>query len=299
MNTMDDSKRKTAIKIAAATTGAYALGRFLRWNNKSIVTTEYMYKNEKLPDDFGRFRIAQVSDIQSEYFGQEQSDLIDAVQKTEPDVIVVTGDLLDRNHTLYNAALDAMVGLIAIAPVYYINGNHELALPEDDSWSFYRVLEDIGIHVIFDKTETFEFQGTKINMIGLSEYTLYFAKEEGWKNGEYLEPDVIRRQLDDLCAEKDDDAVLNILLAHEPQYIRHYARRGIDIIFSGHAHGGQFRMPNGQGLYAPGQGVLPWLTSGAHQMGQSTMYISRGLGNSIFPFRLNNRPEIVVVNVEK
>lgn len=295
---MDKDTRKGLIKAAAAVTGAYALGRFLRWNNKSIVTTEYLHLNSGLPENFGSLRIVQVSDIQSEYFGEDQCDLAEKVEAADPDIIVVTGDLLDRNHTLYDAALAAMVEFVGIAPVYYINGNHELALPEEDAWSFYHALENLGVHVLFDKAEVFDFHGTKINLIGLSEYTLYFAKEEGWKNGEFLEPDVIRRQIDDLCAEKDDEAALTILLAHEPQYIRYYARRGIDIIFSGHAHGGQFRLPNGQGLYSPGQGVLPWLTSGVHKMGYSVMYISRGLGNSIFPFRLNNRPEIVVVTVE-
>ena len=90
---------------------------------------------------------------------------------------------------------------------------------------------------------------------------------------------------------------LSILLAHEPQFISDYARAGVDLVFSGHAHGGQIRLPFVGGLYAPGQGFLPKLTKGLYEVEDTTLVVSRGLGNSTFPFRFLNRPEVVVLTL--
>lgn len=91
---------------------------------------------------------------------------------------------------------------------------------------------------------------------------------------------------------------MSILLAHEPQFIEEYAAANYDFIFSGHAHGGQIRLPFLGGLFSPGQGVLPKLTSGVHCAGDGSMIISRGLGNSSFPLRIFNRPEIVLAEIQ-
>jgi len=88
------------------------------------------------------------------------------------------------------------------------------------------------------------------------------------------------------------------LLAHEPQYLEHYAQANVDLVLSGHAHGGQFRIPFVGGVVAPDQGIFPEYTSGSHTSGETTMIISRGLGNSIIPVRIFNRPEIVVVDLK-
>ena len=88
---------------------------------------------------------------------------------------------------------------------------------------------------------------------------------------------------------------LNILLSHYPQFAASYERAGVDLVLAGHAHGGQWRLSGGVGLYAPGQGPLPRYTGGAYRLGKTVLYVSRGLGNSCFPLRLNNKPELVTV----
>ena len=110
---------------------------FLHWNNKSIVTTEHVYRNEILPKAFDGYRITQGSDLQSEYFGKNQRNLIEKVKQTQPDIIIYTGDLLDRNHTDFDAARTAMEGLLKIAPVYYVNGTHDMAVEKSAMAAFY------------------------------------------------------------------------------------------------------------------------------------------------------------------
>lgn len=269
---------------------------FLNWSNHSLVVTYYDYENKNLPTSFEGYRITQVSDLQSEYFGEQQSNLLKKVKNTNPDVIVFTGDLIDRNHTDYNAARTAMKGLLEIAPVYYVNGNHEMALDEQTIQAFYEELKDMGVHLLFDEKASLKREEEEIFLLGLSEFTVFACKDYIRSNKVRADECMLKLELEKLESkvEKEDFVVL---LTHEPQYLDLYASDKVDLIFAGHAHGGQIRLPFTDGLYAPGQGTLPKMTSGVHVCGTSTLMISRGLGNSTFPFRVFNRPEIVVVDL--
>lgn len=289
---------KTMKKIIIAFFILLGLALFVNWSNKSLVLTKYEYRSEAVPKDFDGFRIVQVSDLQSEYFGKNQKKLLDMVAKARPDIIVFTGDLLDRNHTDYQAGIIAMEGLIKIAPVYYVNGNHELALPESETSQIYDELRDMGVQVLFDESGIIERHGQQIHLIGISEYTLYESKASTKRTETSYEPSVISDAIEGLTKDIDREE-MTILLAHEPQFLETYANDKIDLIFAGHAHGGQIRLPFTEGLFAPGQGVLPKLTSGMHKKDNTTMIISRGLGNSVFPLRIFNRPEIVAVDLKR
>ncbi len=269
---------------------------FLHWNNKSIVTTEHVYRNEKLPKAFEGYRITHVSDLQSEYFGKQQCNLIEKVKESQPDLIVYTGDLLDRNHTDFDAARTAMEGLLQIAPVFYVNGNHEMAVEENVMNAFYDELASMGVTVLFDCKAAVSKDGASIWLLGLSEHTVFGCKDFVRDNSAPLDMEVFEEALSALRSQAEADA-FTILLAHEPQYLQAYGKAGFDMAFAGHAHGGQIRLPFTDGLFAPGQGVLPKLTSGVHQWEKMTLFISRGLGNSTFPFRVFNRPEIVSVKM--
>jgi len=267
---------------------------FLHWNNKSIVITEHVYRSAKLPEVFDGFQITQVSDLQSEYFGKEQSHLIEKVERTRPDIIVYTGDLLDRNHTDFDAARTAMKGLLEIAPVYYVNGNHEMAVEETAMKAFYAELASMGVTVLFDRKAVIQKDGEVLCLMGLSEHTVFSCKDFVRDNSAPLDMEIFEASLTALRGQAAPED-FTILLAHEPQYLESYAKAGFDLAFAGHAHGGQIRLPFTDGLYAPGQGVLPKLASGVHESGDTTLVISRGLGNSTFPFRVFNRPEIISV----
>lgn len=287
---------RTGIMISVAVLLLAFVMLFLHWNNKSIVITEYVYENGKLPKAFEGYRITQVSDLQSEYFGKHQKNLIEKVEKTNPDIIVYTGDLLDRNHTNFDAAEEAMKGFLKIAPVYYINGNHEMAVEENAMDGFYEKLAEMGVVLLFDCENKIEKDGETISLLGLSEHTVFSCKGFVRDNSEPLDMDLFTDALKDLRQQAEENAFA-VLLAHEPQYLEEYAEARFDLAFAGHAHGGQIRLPFTDGLYAPGQGVLPKLTSGIRHHEDMALVISRGLGNSTFPFRVFNRPEIVTVKL--
>ncbi len=283
------------------------MNRFIQKCNKEITTAEYSYYTARGACGTS-FRIVQVSDLQSEYFGERQIGLLRAVERCRPDIIVITGDLVDRSHTDYLAADLAVKGLVNLAPVYYVNGNHEADLPGTEAADLYRTLEKHGVHVLMDSGRMLELGGMRVNIAGLSEYTLFQARRQQAGTGHRTKksglviPAVVRQircAFGDRKQKKEVPGALRILLAHEPQYLRYYSAGRPDLIFSGHAHGGQFCLPGKErrGLFAPDQGVFPKLTSGCHRFAGSTMYISRGLGNSSFPLRLNNPPEIVCVEV--
>lgn len=283
------------------------MNRFIQKCNKEITTAEYSYYTARGACGTS-FRIVQVSDLQSEYFGERQIGLLRAVERCRPDIIVITGDLVDRSHTDYLAAELAVKGLVNLAPVYYVNGNHEADLPGTEAADLYRTLEKHGVHVLMDSGRMLELGGMRVNIAGLSEYTLFQARRQQAGTGHRTKksglviPAVVRQircAFGDRKQKKEVPGALRILLAHEPQYLRYYSAWRPDLIFSGHAHGGQFCLPGKErrGVFAPDQGVFPKLTSGCHRFADSTMYISRGLGNSSFPLRLNNPPEIVCVEV--
>lgn len=322
---------------------AAAAAFFLQWSRKSVVTTEYSVESERIPAEFDGFRIVQVSDLQSEYFGRGQKNLLEKVRRANPDMIVFTGDLADRNHTDYQASLTAIEGLVRISPVYYVNGNHELALAQEEISQMYDLMKSVGAVLLFDETAVIEKKGVALHLMGLSEETLCESKLRGrfgaggeagaegciekngavklerkvqeteTENGEGsgavfgrkkisdtdIDTSVITDKMKELEEGFSPEECFSILLVHEPQFLETYARGGFDLIFAGHAHGGQIRLPFTQGLFAPGQGILPPLTAGVHTCGKKKMVISRGLGNSTFPFRLFNRPEIVSVKLVK
>lgn len=288
---------RTMIKIFILLLILLGSALFLNWSNKALVITPYRYEHDSLPKAFDGYRITQVSDLQSEYFGENQSDLLEKVKETNPDIIVFTGDLLDRNHTDYDAARMAMEGLLDIAPVYYVNGNHEMALEEETMQGFYEELADMGVNVLFDRHVTIEKDGEAIHLLGLSEYTVFECKNQVRSNRVRADEMMMKSALSALSADVEAED-FTVLLTHEPQYLEIYASPKIDLIFAGHAHGGQIRLPFTDGLYAPGQGVLPKMTSGMHTCESSTLVVSRGLGNSTFPFRVFNRPEIVTVELK-
>lgn len=185
------------------------------------------------------YRIVQISDLHNAKFGQNNEKLIRKIAGLEPDMIVVTGDLVDSNHTDLDVAIHFMESVTQICPVYYVTGNHEYWL--DD-----RSLSD----------------GT----------------------------------LSSLVQDCDSDC-LRVVLAHEPQYIEKYSQAGVDLVLCGHAHGGQFILPFVGALAAPDQGLFSKYTEREYRMGNTTMYVSRGLGNSVIPIRLFNDPENVCVEL--
>lgn len=287
-----NSLKKVIYGALAGAIAGYGTRKYLNYSNKSIEVNKRIIESSSLPENFNNFRIVQVSDLQSEEFGKNQEDLLKAVRRARPDIIVITGDLVDRNHTDFDISFKAIEGLNSLAPMFYVNGNHELQVNRYRLEELYDDMKALGVHILMDECRKVKRGDEFINIIGLSEQTVFGAKEMTQDLGEAYGREILAESVRILLSESEEG--YTILLSHEPQYIEEYALAKPNLVFCGHAHGGQFRLPNGQGLFSPGQGLFPKFTSGIHVCKDTTMIISRGLGNSVFPFRLNNRPEVIL-----
>lgn len=255
-----------------------AFAGWILWANTALMITEIEVADPSFPASFSGLRIAQISDLHDASFGEKNKQLIALLNDCAPDFIVITGDMVDARRTDLNAALEFACEAVKIAPCYYVTGNHESAIAQQDE--LMEGLARAGVTVLADQKVTLERQGEKIVLIGLND-PAFSSREQ------------LRRHLEALSEPEE----YQILLAHRPELIELYAQSGVNLVFSGHAHGGQFRIPFLGGVYAPGQGFFPQYDAGLYTVEETTLVVSRGLGNSSFPLRFYNRPEVVVVTL--
>ena len=262
------------------------LGIWILKENKHLKVTHHEIRNEKIPSSISGYTIVHVSDYHNTLFGENNKVLVDKIKENKPDLIAVTGDLIDSRSTDLDVALLLMKEMRKIAPVYYVSGNHESRVPE------YEVLEnrlrESGIEVLNDRMTIPNKEAAPIYLYGVRDPA--FTRR---KSGE-SERSIMKKQLDSL---PQYDHKYAVLLSHRPELLDLYAEYSFDLILSGHAHGGQVRLPMFGGVLAPNQGFFPMLTSGMHKMNNTTMIISRGIGNSAFPLRVNNPPELIVIKL--
>ena len=235
------------------------------------------------PEAFSGFKIAQISDLHNAEFGTDNQKLIDILKSEAPDAIVITGDLIDARRTNTEIAESFARRCMEIADCYYVPGNHEARLG-DTYDAFESALIADGVNVLRNGSVRIRKEMDAIRIVGVDDPA--FAKAS----------DAITNLDAALEALSSDD--FTILLAHRPELIDEYSKWGIDLVLSGHAHGGQIRLPGIGGLYAPGQGFFPKYTSGNYTVGDTEMIVSRGIGNSAFPLRVNDRPEVVIVTLK-
>jgi uncharacterized protein len=273
--------RRRLLLILVLMIGIYI---YFFWGNNQITITEYGYSNSKIPAAFDGFTIAQVSDLHNKMFGEDQKYILAKLKSTAPDIIVITGDVVDRRKYDLDAALTFVKGAVKIAPVYYVTGNHEAWL-DDFEIAKARLIE-AGV-IFMDDTEVTITKGdSSLKILGVSDPDFLTTS---YDQGNDIT--MMTRQL----AQWSSDKSFKILLTHRPELFDLYAENNMDLVFAGHTHGGQIRIPFIGGVVAPDQGWFPKYTSGEYLQDASTMFVSRGLGNSIIPIRINNNPEILVV----
>lgn len=257
------------------------------WGNKALMINEITIKNEKIPDNFSGFRIAQISDLHNAEFGKDNKKLLSLLETCEPDIILLTGDLVDSRNTDIEIAISFSEKASAIAPTYYVSGNHEARIDEYEDLT--EGLENAGVQVLKNEIVLLEESGESICVAGMEDPS--FVTDYLFGDSETVAINV----LSELISDKD---IFTILLSHRPELFDAYVECKADLVFSGHAHGGQFRLPFIGGIVAPNQGLFPEYDAGQFTEGSTNMIISRGIGNSILPFRINNRPEIVLVELK-
>lgn len=258
---------------------------FLYLQNNWITKTRLRVSFEGLPKNFEGFKIVHISDLHNKSFGKEQQYLIKQIKEEQADIIIITGDLIDSRRYNEYIAMQFINEAVEIAPVYYVTGNHELRSGKFNSLE--KQLLNAGVRVLRNSWEEIEIEGQSIVIAGV---------DDPYTGIRYREPNVMDKYLQGIKRDLDENS-FKVLLSHRPEKIEAYAAYGFDLVFCGHAHGGQFRIPFLGGLVVPNQGFFPKYTSGIHNIGNTTMIISRGLGNSIIPQRIFNRPEIIITEL--
>ena len=258
---------------------------FFWWSNHSLQTERFTFASSHLPDGFDGCVIVQLSDLHGAEFGENNKDLIDQVRRLNPDYIFLTGDLQDQYRQTprsYSVALGRT--FTEIAPTYFVTGNHEWAFT--DVQDLKRELREAGVTVLTNECATLSRNGDSILLAGIDDPN-GFADQ---KTPEALAEEVRAAAPDAFW----------MLLAHRNNYFeKEYSYLGADLVISGHGHGGLIRLPFTDGLVSVERSFFPSYTAGFYHANDSDLFVSRGLGNSGRTFRLFNRPEIVVLTLEK
>lgn len=255
------------------------------WGNITLSVEHFNKETDKLETDNG-YKIAHISD----YHNTKNKFLNEAVllslETEKPDAIVLTGDLVDCRKTDIEKGVNFVSKIIKIAPVYYVTGNHECNVSIENQSTFDNMIADLkGLGVVVLRNENTVItlpDNEKINIFGINDP--YFHCEYASE---------VKSATDSLCSSLEvNENEFNILLAHHPEQLDVYSNYNFDLVYSGHAHGGQGRL-FGIGLIAPDQGFFPKYTSGLYEENETTLVVSRGIGNSIAPIRIFDRPHLI------
>ncbi|MBQ9840333.1 MAG: metallophosphoesterase [Erysipelotrichaceae bacterium] len=255
---------------------------WILWGNKALEVNTYTISSNRLPIAFDGFTIAHISDFHNTNIGNK---VLDNLDDTNVDIIVITGDIIDSRNTHPEIALEFVEELMKKEPCYYVSGNHEGRI--DVYPAFKEDMKALGVHVLEDERVEVKKENDVISLIGVDDPSF---------QTDYLFGDdvtVMSTKLEQLKNEQ-----YTILLSHRPELFDVYVKYDMDVVFSGHAHGGQFRLPFIGGLVAPNQGLFPKYDAGLFVEDNTHMIVSKGIGNSIIPMRFNNRPEVIVITLK-
>ena len=276
------SKKKLIIWSAVGLFFAVIIGLTI-WGNTSVALNNVTITDSEIPKDFNGYRIALVSDLHSSRLWEKA---IAKVEKAEPDIVVIAGDLISRDDVDVERALNFVLEMMKITEgfCFYIPGNHEKDLPEETYAQLVEGMRSMGVRIMDENDPVamiINGKGEYIALVGDAAGDPSKVGQLGSNNTPYQNFDGYK-----------------ILLTHNPAYFDDYAAAGFDLVLSGHTHGGQIRLPFIGAVYCPDQGFFPEYDSGVITKGDSTIVISRGIGNSSFPIRFLCRPEVVVIELQ-
>lgn len=270
---------------------------YMYFENKFLTVTHYSVISSKIPKEFEGVNIILLADLHNNYFGKDNSRLLEAIEKEKPDYIMIAGDMIVGNLTSSDEiALNFIKELANKYQVYYSTGNHEQRLgiyPETKNTrylSYINELKKLGVHLLINEQETIIRDGNSLTITGLQIHEDFYKKIKRPK----MEHDYIEKELG-----FSDKNTYNILLAHNPMYFPAYANWGADLVLSGHVHGGIVRLPFLGGVISPQYQLFPKYDGGKFLLNEKTMILSRGLGTHTIKLRLFNKPEVVVIKLKR
>lgn len=269
-------RRKTAALLVLA---ALLAAGFLLWGNCSLQTTETALVSPALPPAFDGLRIVELADLHGRVFGRGSRRLLAAVRRAEPDLICIDGDLFDERTDL--AMLPPLLrGLCAIAPVYYVTGNHEWRVP--GLRGILAQMRACGVTVLQDDWRVLRRGEDALVLAGT---------DDPCGPAERKTPAEL---IADIRAEAGEAAFL-LLLTHRNDQLPQWSALGVQAVLAGHCHGGVVRLPFVGGLFGTDRRLFPAWDAGLYRQGETALYVSRGLGYTNVHFRLFNRPEVAVI----
>lgn len=269
-------RRKTAALLVL--TALLAAG-FLLWGNCSLQTTETALVSPALPPAFDGLRIVELADLHGRVFGRGSRRLLAAVRRAEPDLICIDGDLFDE-HTDLAMLPPLLRGLCAIAPVYYVTGNHEWRVP--GLRGILAQMRTCGVTVLQDDWRVLRRGEDALIVAGT---------DDPCGPAERKTPAEL---IADIRAEAGEAAFL-LLLTHRNDQLPQWSALGVQAVLAGHCHGGVVRLPFVGGLFGTDRRLFPAWDAGLYRQGETVLYVSRGLGYTNVHFRLFNRPEVAVI----
>ena len=245
---------------------------FLIQQTNTLKISHYTWQSGRVPQVFDGFRIVQLSDLHSKRFGRAQERLLRAVRAAEPDIIALTGDFIDDHTRNLNAVRELLEGIRGLAPIYFVEGNHDTTSPFRGA--LLALLSQYDVTILDGYTQL----ERKCNVTSLSA-TMSLAGFPYWEPWNFRYP-------------------ADIVLYHSPEMFFEFAAKGCGLVIAGHNHGGQVALPSGRALIGPRIEFFPQYSSGVYHESGATMILSRGLGVSRIPFRAFATPEIVVIELK-
>jgi predicted MPP superfamily phosphohydrolase len=264
-------------------------------SNTVLVGETYTIRSSRLPQGFDGFRIVQLSDLHSRAFGKNSRTLLRKIESQKPDIVVLTGDMVNSTDTEFGTFETLARELAERWPVYLIVGNHEQMLPEETLRSLLARIESYGVTVLDNEKITLTRGDDAIDLYGLWYNLRYYSDQTN---------PIIQEDAETyfLSAEKIEELIgapapgrFRLLLSHNPVFFKSYQAWGADLTLAGHLHGGMVRLPFAGGVYSPERTFFPEYDAGLFTEGDCHMVVSRGLGNGKLGFRFANCPDVVTV----
>lgn len=266
---------------------SYVIGLF--W----IDTTKYTISSKKVPKSFDGYKILQLSDLHSRSFGKNSKKLLSKIEEENPDIIVLTGDMVNSKDTDFSSFYELIKSLSTSYTVYYIPGNHEQRLPLNTYNSLISTLLQNNVKVLTNKTEYIIKNSDFITLHGFNLPLLYYNNRLKDESHKELTTNTITQSIG-----SSQENTFNILLSHNPLYFKTYKNWGADLTLSGHMHGGIIHLPIIGGLLSPERTLFSQYSAGKYTFEESTLIVNRGLGNGTINLRVFNNPEISVITLK-
>lgn len=285
-------KKQLVKKVALSVTAVFVVLSFvlLFFGNFSVEAQSFQIFNDKIPESFNNYLIAHISDYHNRPSSLVDKQIIDSLKEECPDIIIITGDHIDSKNPDVDIALEFTRKLCEIAPVYYVTGNHESNVWRSDEGEFNRLingLTDLGVVVLRNSSVKIQNDaGDCFYLHGIDDPYFYGGYEQ------------VFQQTEILCKDLNiNNEEFNVLLAHHPETLSVYQKYDYDLIFSGHAHGGQITL-FGKAIMAPDQVTFPPYSQGLYNIGDTQLVLSRGIGYSMFPLRVFCNPNLIYAELK-